>query len=143
LDAIRTGFLAGATVFLSPPLTVERVNGLLNFLRGPMSRERRRLARLPLRVQVDCTFGAFGENHFKAASLNIGLGGMLLEPSGGLRVGDELTLAFQIPRAAKPLRVRARIVRRDSPDRIGVEYLQLRERDREAINSYVTGVYKD
>jgi CheY-like chemotaxis protein len=143
LDTIREGFRAGATVYLGQPVTSERAYGLLKFLRGPMSRERRRLARLPFRAPVECALGTSGGSHFRANSLNIGEGGMLLEPSGGLDIGDEIRMTFSMPRVDKPLRPRARIVRKELPDRIGIEFVEVSLRERDAIDSYITGLFKD
>lgn len=143
VDTIREGFNAGGTIFLGQPLTPERVYGLLKVLRGPMLGGRRRLVRLPFRTTVDCVAGVFRDIHFAANSLNIGESGMLLEPSGGLDVGAELNLAFRIPGVKRPVRLQARIVRKEPPNRMGVEFTELGETDRDAVQSYLTGAFKD
>lgn len=162
LDAMRKGFSAGATFFLAKPFAQDRVHSLFSAVRGAMMRERRRHARLPLRTSVRCTFGPGGEKHFVASSVNIAEGGILLEPSGGLEVGQELTMEFSLPELPAPqgvaqralavaesppphkgpLKVQGRVVRREPPDRVGVQFVALAPEQLQAVQRYILGAVK-
>lgn len=162
IDTMRKCFSLGVTFFLNKPFTYEQLYSLFSAARGSMLRERRRHARLPFCTTVECTFGKLREKHFRAVSLNLGESGMLLEPSGGLEVGQEVVLEFTLPQtraaqeaAAKQSRkspfaeppadgsgfrtIRAKVVRKASPDRIGVQFTDLPPEDRELIQRYIMG----
>lgn len=139
VETMRQGFRVGATFFLGKPFTRERIHSLFGAVRGALLREKRHHTRLPLRTTVDCTCD---QKHFKAGSLNLGESGMLLEPSGGLAVGQEFDLTFEVPEAPARLQVRARAVRKEPPDRIAVEFLAPALEAREAIQRYINAGVK-
>jgi CheY-like chemotaxis protein len=162
IDTMRKCFSLGVTFFLNKPFTCEQLYSLFSAARGSMLRERRRHARLPFCTTVECTFGKLGERHFRAVSLNLGESGMLLEPSGGLEVGQEVVLEFRLPltRDAQEAAVkgpgessfpeptppgfglrtiRAKIVRKAPPDRIAAQFANLTPEDRELIQRYIMG----
>ncbi len=143
MDDVKTmqrAFAAGITFFLGKPFDREKLYGLYKALRGTMLREKRRHARIPLHTSVTCTIG---EKHFASASLNVGENGMLLETSGGLEVGVKLDLAFVLPDVQKGLTVRARIVRKEPPDRMAVQFFEIDPETRDLLQSYVAGRFKD
>jgi CheY-like chemotaxis protein len=131
------GFKAGATCFLGKPLTREKIQSLVSFMRGPVMTERRRNARLPFRCKVNCTAGPLRQTRFVADSINIGEGGMMLSGSGGLEVGSAVCLEFGVPTSEKPLRMKGTVLRRESDDRIAVQFLDSTIRDREAIQYFI------
>ena len=162
IDTMRKCFSLGVTFFLNKPFTYERLYSLFSAARGSMLRERRRYARLPFCTTVECKFGKLGEKHFRAVSLNLGESGMLLEPSGGLEVGQEVVLEFTLPQTrdaqaaavkgpgkssfpeptapGSGLRtIRAKVVRKALPDRIAVQFANLTLEDRELIQRYIMG----
>lgn len=140
VESMRAGFKAGITFFLTKPLNIDKLRQLLKATRGAMLGEKRRHARLPLRTVVNCR----GEkNQFKSVSLNIGQGGMLLEASGDAEVGQELELRFTLPQMPELLNPRAIVVRKEPPDRIGVQFLDLRPEDRKAIEAFVAGLVRE
>lgn len=162
VDTMRKCFAEGVTFFLNKPFTHERMYNLFNAVRGSMLRERQRSARLPLRTNVECRFGEFGEKHFRAESVNLGEGGMLLEPSGGLDVGQEVELEFSLPVViakhetvppkprrsifaepaapeAGPRRIRARVLRKAPPDRVAVQFVSLAPQNAEVIRRFIYG----
>jgi len=136
VETMRAGFRAGITLFLGKPFTGEKLRGLFNVLRGAMLTGRRRYARLPLGTTVNCTAGS---QALKLNSLNISLGGMLLSNSGRLDVGQEVDLELMIPQVPRLLNPRGRVVRKEPPDRIAVQFINLAPEDREAIQSYIGG----
>jgi CheY-like chemotaxis protein len=136
-DTMRKGFNAGVSFFLGKPFTRERITALFAAARGPMLKEKRLHARLPYRAAVDCKWFGQRQGHFKAGSIDICEDGMLLGPSGGLDVGQEIDLEFEMPTAKVPLKPRAKILRRDNSDHIAVEFTNISLKDREAIRTFV------
>src|SRR5438046_5190445 len=106
---MRKGFNAGVNFFLGKPFNRERIAGLFAAARGPMLKEKRSHTRLPYRATVDCKWLGQRQGHFKAGSVDICEAGMLLGPSGGLEVGQEVELEFELPTAKAPLKLRAKI----------------------------------
>lgn len=142
VETMRKGFKVGATCFMGKPISWERVYSLIKALRGPMLEEKRRNARLPYRTSVTCKSVGGAEEQSVLTSLIISEGGLLLQTSGGLEAGQEVYLTFQMPDASNPLNVRAKILRKEPPDRIAVEFIVLSENDREAIRKYIEGRVK-
>lgn len=136
LQTIRRAFRAGVTFFLGKPVSLRRVSSILNAMRGPMLAEKRRYARLPFRTTVRCRFGS---RQVTVETLNISEGGMLLERSGGATMGEEVDLEFELPKTLHALRPRGKVVRKDSADRMAIQFIRLEARDREAVQRFVMG----
>jgi CheY-like chemotaxis protein len=140
VETMREGFRAGITFFLAKPPQMTALAGVLKPLHGAMLREKRSYIRLPLRTIVNCRTE---KTQFTSASLNIGEGGMLLEQSGGLEVGQELELRFSIPQHQGMSNPRARVVRKEAATRIAVQFIDLPLEDRRAIQAYISGAVRD
>lgn len=136
-DTMRKGFNAGASFFLGKPFTRERITALFSAARGTILKEKRKFARLPLRTTVLCKWIGQRQGQFKASSVDISEEGMLLGPSGGLDVGQEINLEFELPNGAAPLKPHAKILRREKPDQIAVEFINPSAKDRDAIKAYI------
>lgn len=135
-ETMRRAFKAGVTFFLGKPFTRERVRGLFNAALGLLLNDRRRYPRLPFQTTAKLRYR---DKHLRANSLNISEGGMLLEASGGASAGQELELEFVLPQAPEPLKARAKVLRKEPPDRIGVQFTSLTGADRKAIQDYISG----
>jgi CheY-like chemotaxis protein len=140
LETMRAGFRAGITFFLSKPPDLHQLHGLLIQMRSAMLREKRSYVRLLLRTVVHCRAG---ENQFTTVSLNLGEGGMLLESSGGLGEGQEVELRFSLPPSGVLLNPRARVVRREPPGRMAVQFTSLTPEERQAIQTYIAGIVRE
>ena len=103
-------------------------------LRGVILGEKRRTARLSLATAVVCRTG---EREHNLLSRDICEGGMLLETGNGLTVGEEMDLQFTLPEVAQPLKLRAKAVRRELPNRIAVAFQTLPPEYGQAIRSYI------
>ena len=57
IETLRRGYAAGITFYLAKPLNVPQLRGLFAAARGMMVQERRRYARLPVRLDVVCRVG--------------------------------------------------------------------------------------
>ncbi len=143
IDEARRAFKAGAICYISKPVSRDLVYGVLKAMRGPFALMKRRSARLPFRTVVACSQPDWGGRSFSCRSLNISEGGMLLEPSGGQEVGQELWLEFLMPGDRKAHRLLSKVLRREPADRIAVQFTGVKERTREAIQSYLTGYLEE
>lgn len=139
VETMRKAFRAGITILLTKPLSPERLIGLVRVLRGPMLAEKRRRARLPLRTVVGCKLG---DKSFRAESINVGEGGMLLEPSVELEVGREMELEFGLPGSSALLRPRGKVIRKE-PGRVAILFVNFLPPDLEAMRKYISGEVKD
>lgn len=138
-ETMRKGFEAGVNFFLGKPLTRERVYKLMGATRGAMVREKLRYARLSFRTAVDCKLPAASPpKHFRSDSLNISEGGMMLSSTGGLPIGEELEVAFNLPNVPDVIRTRALVVRHDVPDIMGVKFVKLSDLDSGRLQSYIS-----
>lgn len=140
VDTMRAGFKAGITFFLGKPPNLAKLGGLLRCLHGAMLREKRSYIRLPLRTIVTCE----KEGHrFTSTSLNISEGGILLEYSGGLSVGDELGVHFSLPPSPGLLNPRAIVIRHEPPDQIALHFVEVALEERRAIQGFIAGRVKE
>ena len=124
---------------MNKPLAQERLRKLLRATRGSILREKRRYARLPLRAVVKCKSG---QSHFNAGSVNISEGGIRLDYSGGMQVGQKLLVQFALPSHPLPLNPHVKVVRREPSDHIGVGFFELTLEDRAAIQAFVADLIK-
>jgi CheY-like chemotaxis protein len=134
VETMRQGYKAGVTFFLTKPFNSDKLRGLLLAMRGTILRERTRYARLPFCTTVTCRRG---NEQFKLGSLNISECGMLFESSSGLELGQEIKLDFTFSPGQEPLRLRAKIVHKEPPDRMGVQFHDLTSEDEETIRQYL------
>ncbi len=138
ISALRKAFEKGADMFLTKPLTGDRLQRMLASLSE--WKDKRHAVRLPLVTEVICTWDG---SQFPARSLNISETGMLLQSAPDVEIGQEMELAFTIPETRASLDVIARIVRREEDERAGVEFVGLAPEDVNAIQVYVLGRLKD
>jgi PilZ domain len=102
---------------------------------------RRREARVPVSIAV-WSHTAPGSDPGRGTSVNISVKGMLLETSEPLDVGAKLDLTFTLPGSVGPVRAVGQVVREDpgrdsGPQRLGIEFLILRDGARDRIRTYV------
>jgi DNA-binding response OmpR family regulator len=166
VNLMLRGFKAGVTFFSVLPSSRQRVYSLFNAVRGLMVRERRRHIRLPFRTRVTCRWGTHQEKKFVADSTTIGEGGISLRPSGGLSVGQEVALVFDIPKTpgegepsgssrgrsifAEPgsgendaAELRGIVRWEKAAEGVGIEFLQLPQAYRQYIIRHVSGAVED
>jgi CheY-like chemotaxis protein len=138
-ETMRKGFKAGVNFFLGKPFTRERVYNLLGATRGSMVREKQRYARLSYRTGVECAWGtAEPLKRFRSGSVDISEGGMLLSPAGGLSLGQEFEVAFNLPNIPHMIKTRAIAVRETPPNGMGIQFLNLNERDERDLQGYIS-----
>jgi CheY-like chemotaxis protein len=135
-DTMRRGFKAGISFFLGKPVTKERLERLFKVMRGSMLSEKRRYSRLPFRTMVACEAN---KKIIKLGSINISTGGMLIEPTEALQVGQEFDLEFSLPEIKNSLKVRAQALHAHPKDGVGIKFINLSAEDRQAVERYISG----
>jgi CheY-like chemotaxis protein len=137
---MRAGFKAGITFFLGKPVDVNQLAGLFKPLRGAMLREKRSYVRLPIRTVVTCKTE---RKQFTSASRNISEGGILVENSGGLEIGQEVQLSFSVPQVPATVNVHGKVVRKEGSDRIAIQFVAVSPEDQKVIREYIAGLVRD
>lgn len=140
VETMRHGYEAGVTFFLTKPFNPEKLRGLLLAMRSAILRERTRYVRLPFRTTVTCRWG---NEQSELGSVNISECGMLLESSRGLELGEEINLDFTLSPGQEHLILRAKVVHKEPPDRIGVQFHGLTSEDQETIRDYISRGLKE
>lgn len=133
-EMMRASFAAGANFFVAKPFSLERLQSLFGVLRGWMIKAKIRHVRLPFRVSVNCTTEA---GSFRLASLNLSEAGMLLDSCGKLSVGETLALSFALAPNPKPWSLRGRVVRKESADRVGIQFEEMEPLQQDALQRYL------
>jgi len=140
IGSLRKAFGYGANFVLTKPVTAARLRPMLSAMDSPGWKSRQGAARLPLFTDVICRCG---EQQFPLRSMNISETGMLLQPTLDVEVGKEVELDFKIGEVRASLQVRARIVRKDGNERVGIEFIGLAPEELNAVQLYVLGRLKD
>jgi len=133
--AIGVGFKLGVTFYLTKPFGAAELSRLLNVSRGAMLEERRRYARVPIKMAVVCKWG--GKTH-SGHSLDISASGLLLTilppPEAGAKIGVE----FDLPRSKRLCEVDARVARVDPNHQVALRFLNLTPEQRADIMHYTS-----
>jgi DNA-binding response OmpR family regulator len=136
-ETMREGFKSGISFFLGKPVKFGKLRGLLDAVRGSVLKERRRHARIPFRTEMNCRFGAL---RFQAESVNLGGNGMAFTPSGGLEEGQILEVWFELPGESLTLSFHAKVLRKEPPDGVAVEFVNLSPYERTVLKNYFAGL---
>jgi c-di-GMP-binding flagellar brake protein YcgR len=124
-------------MFVIPkPITAARIIPMLTAMDSPAWKTRIRASRLPLFTEVKCKCG---DRDFLMRTMNISETGMLLQSSHDVEVGQEVSLGFKIAEIGISLNVRARIIRKEGTERLGIEFIGLMPEEKNAIQLYVMG----
>jgi hypothetical protein len=63
---------------------------------------------------------------------------MKLTPPGGLAIGQELEVAFNLPGISHIINARARVAREAPPNGIGIQFLKLNDRNEKDLQGYIS-----
>jgi CheY-like chemotaxis protein len=135
-EMLRKAFGAGFMFALPKPIVASRIVPMLNAMESPKWKTTMHASRLPLFTKVNCKLG---EQDFPMRSLNISETGMLLQSAHDLVLGSEVSVKFTIGEVAASLNVRACVVRKQEPQRIGIDFIGLTSEDKNAVQLYVMG----
>ena len=140
IETLRRGYAAGITFYLAKPLNVPKLRGLFAAARGMMVQERRRYARLPVRLDVVCRVG---DRQFKGRSVDLAQGGILVEASGGLAEGDIAQLEFALPGVPQHLKLMAKVVWKAQSNSMALEFIDPDPLELAALRSFVAAKFRD
>ncbi|HLY61726.1 MAG TPA: response regulator [Terriglobia bacterium] len=140
IATMREGFASGVTFYIAKPFSVVKLRGLFSAARGIMIQERRRYIRLPLGVDVKCTLGG---RRFKARSLDLAQGGILLEGSGGIADGEIVEIEFSVPGETQPLKIMAKVAGKSGSQGTALEFIEPEASDRAALERFVIAQTED
>ncbi len=132
-------FEAGATFFLEKPADGKQIRALFKAMHGAMVREKRDRIRVPVRLVVQWRTA---DHEVRAASLNISTRGMLAELAEDIALGEEAELTFSVCQAEGRLavRLRARVVRKEPPNRVAVQFVELAPEVEAALREFIAGI---
>ncbi len=136
IDVLREAYNAGVMFVIPKPITAARIIPMLTAIDSPGWKARIRASRLPLFTEVKCKCG---DRDLSMRTMNISETGMLLQSSHDVEVGQEVSLGFKIAEVGISLNVRARVIRKEGTERIGVEFVSLMPEEKNAIRLYVMG----
>jgi CheY-like chemotaxis protein len=139
IELLRKAFGAGATFVLPKPISGARIVPMLAAIESPKWKATRHAARLPLFTEVNCKSG---DQNLVMRSMNISETGMLLQSSHDVEVGKDVSLEFKIAEVRALLNVQARVVRKQGPLNLGVDFVKLAPEDQNSIQLYVMGHLK-
>lgn len=141
ISVLRRAFGEGADFVLTEPVQGGRLHRMLSAMNTPGWKERRPAARLPLNVEVVCSWL---HRQQPLSSLNISESGMLLRPLPDAPVGEQISLQFRIAEVNASVNATARIIRKDeASELVGVEFVDLPREALNAIQIYVLGRSKE
>ena len=140
IELLRKAFSEGVTFFLTKPVTPARVSSMLGVLERSAWKDKRHSVRLPFWAPVVCKWH---DQHFAGRCVNISESGILLQPSVEPEVGQEVLLELKIAEVHASLNVRAKIVRKEGNEKVGLQFVDLAPEDRNAIQLYIIGRLKE
>lgn len=111
-------FQAGVEFFLFKPVDRGKLLPLIRATGGTIERERRRFMRVALRRKVSIDSQQIS---LDGATLDLSLGGMLVQAQRTFPPGTPVTVNLEIERGLAPLRSAARVVRVVGPDSMGIQ----------------------
>jgi CheY-like chemotaxis protein len=119
---------AGANAVLRLPADAGWDERLMRYVTVPT----RKATRFPVSFRLRA-----GPASVPASGLNVSIHGLLLETWAPLELMQDVELLFRLADEAPLLRARGRVVRRGAPRQFGVEFTELDEPVRRAIESFV------
>jgi CheY-like chemotaxis protein len=135
-ESVRKALGEGADFVFTKPVTAASLRSMLAAMDSAGWKGKRHTIRLPLFTDVVCIWD---DRKFPFRSMNISESGMLMQTSADIDidVGKEVFLEFKISEVHASLNVRARIVRKEGTERIGMAFIDLAPEDKNAIQLYV------
>jgi CheY-like chemotaxis protein len=121
---------AGANSILRLPADSEWDDRLQRLIDVPVRRE----SRFPLYFEVEARSGIHSAT---ATTVNLSVGGMLLESAFPLKMGDDIDLRFQIPRTSDTIVGTGQVVRLEGRGRFGVAFYGLEGDGAQRIREFI------
>jgi CheY-like chemotaxis protein len=136
-DTMQQAFAMGATFYLQKPIDRQKLNNLFLTVRGPLTENSSRAARVPMKTEVT---SATGPRSVRGVTLNLSQGGMQLEIDG-LKTGETVRISFQLPSSTIRIDTFGRVVW-TKHGKQGIQFTKLTNQNQEEIQRYITQVEK-
>lgn len=131
-DTMQRSFKTGAMFFLQKPVDRQRLTRLFQTVRGPITENRRRSARVPLQTKVTCIAGA---KTLSGRTWNISHGGVQVEVDS-LSAGDSVRLSLMLPNSHVVLDAVGQVVWAKA-DRQGIRFTKVAPKIQVEIHRFV------
>jgi CheY-like chemotaxis protein len=115
---LKRAFEAGASFFLFKPIDRHSILRLIRVTEGSIQREARRYQRVRTSCKVSLERG---QERISGTTLDLSLGGMLVEAPQALAVGSTVQVSLELKVGTPPLRLTARVVRTPGDDCMGLQ----------------------
>jgi DNA-binding response OmpR family regulator len=115
-------FQVGVNLFLHKPVDRTRLMRLLRAADNFIQHEKRRFVRVKVGTLVSLESG---EHRFTGTTLDVSLGGFLVQTSHTPPVGSTVRVSLELQSGKPPLRLTARVVRVSKDDCMGVQFENL------------------
>jgi CheY-like chemotaxis protein len=119
---MKRAFEAGVEFFLFKPVERNKLLRLIRATEGPIEREKRRSTRVGLRCRVSVESG---NDRFDGTTVDLGLGGMLVQSKRLLAPGTRVTVSLELEAGRASLPLSARITSTVGTDRMGIQFEDL------------------
>lgn len=129
-----TGKAPGGASHLVRPVSTKDLQPLLKELRKKIRADRRKYRRLSFRTTVNCIQGL---RRFRAPSFNLSVTGMLVDVSVPFELGEEWELRFLLAPDEPVFHARARVVRAEGPNRVGLTFQSLENPERQRLQQFL------
>jgi uncharacterized protein (TIGR02266 family) len=133
-STLKEAFRAGGNFMLQKPLTRPSLNLCLRVAKHAMSEDRRKLVRVPLDVEVQCTSAG---TSFLATSRNISERGMLMQGNEAMKPGTVVRLELRLPGQREYIRCTGVVARIDNDNQMGISFNHIRDTDKQRIRIYI------
>jgi CheY-like chemotaxis protein len=137
-NTMQQAFAIGATFFLQKPVDRQKLTRLFIAVRGALFENRRRNARVPLQTEIVCTSGSVT---VRGMSWNLSVGGIQIDGSPSLKVGDLVRLSFRLPVSSGQIDGLG-VVAWASQSRQGIQFTKLSEQNSKVIKAFIADVEK-
>jgi len=134
---MQHAFATGATFFLQKPVDRQKLSTLFRTVRGSLSENRRRQARVPVQTDVLCDVGS---RNVRGVSWNLSRGGIQVD-IGTLKSGDNVRLSFRLPISTTRIDAFGVVVWA-SETRQGIQFTKMSAQNAEAIRQFIADVEK-
>jgi DNA-binding response OmpR family regulator len=133
---LKGGFAMGAHFVLHKPISGERARSSFRAVRALMKRERRRQARIPIEVPVECR-GLRTATLYQAKSVDVCEGGMAIQFSDRKVTETPLRFTMHLPGSVLPFQVEGEIAWQTQRFLTGVRFKELSEDQSEMLQEFL------
>jgi c-di-GMP-binding flagellar brake protein YcgR len=140
--AMRSAFDLGAHFVLYKPISAERAKASFRAARALMKSERRRNARVPVKVPVTLVFRG-GERQVKTFTADLGEGGLAVEVQQRLNANGAINIAFTLPGTQHKIDCSGEIAWENGGQQVGIRFVEVPGEAREQLKRWLQSQMED